>query len=108
MLQNCEHTVLFFVGALTHQTHVRRLPELGTGVWLPCKDLCQCLQGKVPSDLADRSGNEEVMHLLVAACIECQMALRNPAADSTEPLPPGNSALELSLTQAFQSQVYLY
>lgn len=34
------------------------------------------LQGKVPSDLANRPGNEAVMSLLIEACIDRKMALQ--------------------------------
>ncbi len=38
------------------------------------------LQGKVPFDLANRPGNEDVTSLLVEACIDWQMALRRAPA----------------------------
>ncbi len=49
------------------------------GVTARCRPLSSCtltLQGKVPSDLANRPGNEAVTSLLIEACIERQMALR--------------------------------
>lgn len=36
-------------------------------------------QGKVPYDLANRPGNEDAMRLLIAACIDWQLALRTPS-----------------------------
>lgn len=42
--------------------------------------VCVCRQEKVPYDLANRPGNEEAMRLLIAACIDRQMALRDHTA----------------------------
>lgn len=46
----------------------------------PHECVCVCRQEKVPYDLANRPGNEEAMRLLIAACIDRQMALRDHTA----------------------------
>ncbi|KAL0045981.1 hypothetical protein WJX82_010322 [Trebouxia sp. C0006] len=42
-----------------------------------CNPLAENLLGKVPTDLANRPGNEAVTSLLIEACIDRQMALRS-------------------------------
>ncbi|KAL3149972.1 hypothetical protein ABBQ38_013329 [Trebouxia sp. C0009 RCD-2024] len=44
-----------------------------------CNPLAENLLGKVPYDLANRPGNEDAMRLLIAACIDWQLALRTPS-----------------------------
>ncbi|DBA78665.1 TPA: hypothetical protein ACH3X1_008583 [Trebouxia sp. C0004] len=48
-----------------------------------CNPLAENLLGKVPSDLANRPGNEAVTSLIVEACVDRQMALRAPARHSS-------------------------
>lgn len=45
-----------------------------------CNPLVENLLGKVPYDLANRPGNEDAVRLLIAACIDWQLALHNTAA----------------------------